>query len=147
MPTQFFTPDMSDALLDATFTGHYAARFGSMANDGGNLIVETSEFDEVADDPIAAKYLRPLKGSRELVRGLESWCLWLADDFDATDVEKSLAEHYNPLSMAPDLLRTRDKLDREVDKAFGVKRKLTTERQRQELLFTSYGKLTRSQNS
>lgn len=71
----------------------------------------------------------------------------VTDDFDATDVEKSLAEHYNPLSMAPDLLRTRDKLDREVDKAFGAKRKLTTERQRQELLFTSYGKLARSQNS
>lgn len=60
--------------------------------------------------------------------------------------ERSLAEHYNPLSMAPDLFRTHDKLDREVDKAFGPKRKLTTERQRQELLFTSYGKLARSQN-
>ena len=61
--------------------------------------------------------------------------------------ERSLAEHYNPLAMAPDLLKAHDKLDREVDKAFGAKRKLTTERQRQELLFTSYGKLTRPQIS
>ena len=63
-------------------------RFGNMATDGGNLIVEIEEYDEVSADPIAAKYLRPFRGSRELVRGLERWCLWLADDFDAADVEK-----------------------------------------------------------
>ena len=33
-------------------------------------------------------------------------------------------------------------LDREVDKAFGAPRKLTTECQRQELLFENYSKLT-----
>ena len=266
------------------------ARFGSMANDGGNLIVETSEYDEVVADPIAAKYLRPFKGSRELVRGLNRWCLWLADDFDAADVAKSsvlreritavrelraaskrkatadlartphlfgevrqpkteylcipkvvsetrpyltaerltpdvivsdlafhaqdpdglllalvsssmfivwqkavggrlksdlrfsntlvwntfpvpelddktrqriidagekvlwarelhpdrsLAEHYNPLAMDPILIKAHDELVREVDKAFGAPRKLTNERQRQELLFTNYATLTR----
>lgn len=57
--------------------------------------------------------------------------------------DRSLAELYNPLAMAPDLLKAHDKLDRGVDKAFGAPRKLITERQRQELLFANYAKLTR----
>ena len=66
------------------------ARFGSKPADGGNLIVEVDAYDEVAADPIAAKYLRPFRGSRELVRGLDRWCLWMADDdFDPSDIAKS----------------------------------------------------------
>ncbi|MCG7242824.1 DNA methyltransferase [Corynebacterium sp. ACRPS] len=62
-------------------------------------------------------------------------------DARALHPERSLAEHYNPLAMAPELLKAHDGLDREVDKAFGASRKLTTERQRQELLFANYEKL------
>ncbi|MGV0351297.1 type IIL restriction-modification enzyme MmeI [Corynebacterium guaraldiae] len=39
-------------------------------------------------------------------------------------------------------MKAHDALDREVDKVFGASRKLTTERQRQELLFSNYAKLT-----
>ena len=35
--------------------------------------------------------------------------------------QRSLAEHYNPLSMDPILLKAHNNLDREVDKAFDVK--------------------------
>lgn len=56
--------------------------------------------------------------------------------------ERSLAEHYAPLSMDPALVRAHDALDREVDKAFGAPRKLTNERQRLELLFQNYEALT-----
>ena len=63
-------------------------------------------------------------------------------DVRALHPERSLAEHYNPLAMAPELLKAHDALDREVDKAMGAARKLTTERQRQELLFANYAKLT-----
>lgn len=56
--------------------------------------------------------------------------------------ERSLADHYAPLAMPPELVKAHDALDREVDKAFGAPRKLTTERQRQELLFANYAKLT-----
>ena len=63
-------------------------------------------------------------------------------DARALHPERSLAEHYNPLAMAPELLKAHDALDREVDKAMGAARKLTTERQRQELLFANYAKLT-----
>ncbi|MDY5786459.1 type IIL restriction-modification enzyme MmeI, partial [Corynebacterium sp.] len=264
------------------------ARFGSKPTDGGNLIVEVDEYDEVAADPIAAKYLRPFRMGRELVRGLNRWCLWMADDFDPADLsrssllrnrvqavrdmrlkskkkatqvaadvpylfqenhqpqedyvaiprvvsesrrfytadhlppnviagdkvytavdpegllfglisssmfitwqravggrlksdlnfantltwntfpvpeldeqtrlriidagkqvlaarelhpERSLADHYNPLAMDPALLKAHDALDKEVDKAMGAPRKLTTERQRQEVLFANYAKM------
>ncbi len=56
--------------------------------------------------------------------------------------ERSLADHYNPLAMDPALVRAHDALDRVVDRAFGAPRKLTTERQRQELLFASYARMT-----
>ncbi|WP_409338262.1 DNA methyltransferase [Corynebacterium sp. LK2510] len=261
---------------------------GSQPTDGGNLIVEVEEYDEVAADPIAAKYLRPFRMGKELVRGLDRWCLWMADSFDPSDLgkspvlrgrveavkamrqaskklatqqsaltpylfqenrqpsspyvgipavvsetrlyytvarlepgviagsklytatdsdgllfglisssmfitwqravggrlksdlnfantltwntfpvpeldeqtrlriidagkqvlaarelhpERSLADHYNPLAMDPALLKAHDALDKEVDKAMGAPRKLTTERQRQEVLFANYAKM------
>ena len=265
------------------------ALFGSKPVDGGNLIVEKGDYAEVAAAPIAAKYLRPFRMGRELVRGLDRWCLWMGDDdFNPADIskssvlkkrveavremrlgskkkatqrsadtpylfqedhqpdcayvgiprvvsetrkfytaahldpdviagdkvyvavdpegllfglisssmfitwqravggrlksdlnfantltwntfpvpeldektrqriikagkkvldaralhpERSLAEHYNPLAMDPALVKAHDALDREVDKAFGAPRKLTTERQRQELLFANYENL------
>lgn len=262
---------------------------GNQPTDGGYLIVEVDEYEDVVADPVAAKYLRPFRMGRELIRGLDRWCLWMADNFDPTDLNKSsilknrieavrtmrmssrkkatqesastpymfqeirqpktdyvaiprvvsearsyytvarlspeiiagdkvytavdpdgllfglisssmfitwqrsvggrlksdlnfantltwntfpvpeidantrqrvidagkkilvarelypdrsLAEHYNPLAMSPELLRAHDALDREVDKAMGAARKLTTERQRQEILFANYSLLT-----
>ncbi|MEX3505751.1 type IIL restriction-modification enzyme MmeI [Corynebacterium sp. LK2510] len=56
--------------------------------------------------------------------------------------ERSLAEQYDALSMEPDLVKAHNALDREVDRAFGASRKLTNERQRQELLFANYIELT-----
>ena len=53
--------------------------FGSKPVDGGNLIVEVEDYPVVAADPMAARYLRPFVGAKELVQGLERWCLWLED--------------------------------------------------------------------
>ena len=66
-------------------------------------------------------------------------------DARALHPERSLAEQYNPLAMAPELIKAHDALDREVNKAFGASRKLTTFRQCQELLFANYEKLTTQQ--
>lgn len=264
--------------------------YGSKPTDGGNLIVELDEYDEVMADPIAAQYVHRYVGARELLHGAQRWCLWLdgatpmditaspvlkqrvkaVHDFRAAskaastreftqyptlfrqrakmDVEylsipihvsetrryfpaarfspevissnanfqlpdptglqfalisssmfitwqkmiggrlesrlrfgstltwytfpvpeldektrakiikagqkvlevralhpeRSLAEHYAPLTMDPVLVKAHDALDREVDKAFGAPRKLTTERQRQELLFANYAKLSQT---
>lgn len=62
--------------------------YGSKPADGGHLIVEADEYAEVAADPAAAKYVRPFRGARELLHGVERWCLWL-EDLDPSDVEKS----------------------------------------------------------
>jgi len=62
-------------------------------------------------------------------------------DARALHPERSLADAYNPLAMDPALVKAHDKLDREVDKAFGADRKLTTERQRLEILFTRYAEM------
>lgn len=53
---------------------------GSQPTDGGNLILDgRKEYDRAMSDPIAAKYVRPFRGSRELINGIERWCLWLVD--------------------------------------------------------------------
>lgn len=53
--------------------------FGSMPNDGGNLLVETDEYDAVVADSVAAKYVRRFIGAKELIHNKDRWCLWLPD--------------------------------------------------------------------
>lgn len=65
-------------------------RFGSKPADGGHLIVEAEDYPRFVADPIAAKYLRPFRMGREVVRGLDRWCLWMdTEDFDPRDIERS----------------------------------------------------------
>ena len=52
--------------------------FGSKPADGGNLIVEAEDYPHVAADPIAAKYLRPFRMGREVVRDSTAGaCGWI----------------------------------------------------------------------
>ncbi|WP_120003329.1 class I SAM-dependent DNA methyltransferase [Nesterenkonia muleiensis] len=62
--------------------------YGSKPTDDGNLIIEPENYDEVAADPIAAKYLHPYVGARELIHNEDRWCLWL-DGLDPKDLAKS----------------------------------------------------------
>ena len=64
------------------------AVYGNMPRDGGNLIVEPEEYDEVMADPIAAQYVWPFIGARELIHNTPRWCLWLVD-LDPADVSRS----------------------------------------------------------
>ena len=67
-----------------------AVRFGSKPADGGHLIVDAKDYPRFAADTIAAKYLRPFRMGREVVRGLDRWCLWMdTEDFDPRDIERS----------------------------------------------------------
>lgn len=52
---------------------------GSQPTDGGNLIVGVEDYELVAADPIAAKYLRPFRQSTEMLYSKERWCLWLRE--------------------------------------------------------------------
>lgn len=63
---------------------------GSTGIDWNHLVVTEAEVDEVRADPIASKYLRRYLGGRELIRGLNRWCLWMADnDFCEDDIHES----------------------------------------------------------
>jgi hypothetical protein len=53
--------------------------YGNKPTDGGWLLVEPEDYATVTADPIAAKYVRPYIGARELLHGSERWCLWLVD--------------------------------------------------------------------
>ena len=78
-----------------------SVRYGSKPVDGKHLIVENEDYPRFAADPIAAKYLRPFRMGREVVRGLDRWCLWMAGrDFDPQDIQRStlLAERVRSCS-------------------------------------------------
>ena len=54
--------------------------FGSMPNDGGNLLLSTDEKNELLSlCPAAEPYIRRLIGSEEYINNLDRWCLWLVD--------------------------------------------------------------------
>ncbi len=54
--------------------------FGSMPNDGGHLLLsDTARRELLAQEPGAARYIRPLLGSDEFLNGVNRWCLWLAN--------------------------------------------------------------------
>ena len=60
------------------------ARFGSMPNDGGHLVLGEAERAAIAaSDPVAAAYVRELLGARALMDGERRWCLWLVDATEA----------------------------------------------------------------
>jgi hypothetical protein len=55
---------------------------------------------------------------------------------------KSLADIYNPLGMSPSLIKAHENLDKLVDKAFGAKKSLSNNVERETLLFEQYLTLT-----
>lgn len=63
-------------------------------------------------------------------------------DARALHPERSLADHYNPLAMTPELLGAHRALDKAVDAAFGAPRLLKREKERLEVLFDRYAEMT-----
>lgn len=54
--------------------------FGNMPNDGGYLLLTTSEKQSLlAIEPQAEKWIKKLLGSEEFLNGQERWCIWLHD--------------------------------------------------------------------
>jgi hypothetical protein len=53
---------------------------GSRPEDGGGLLLTDEEEAAVRrTDPVAAKYVRPLVGAREMLNAGSRWCFWLVD--------------------------------------------------------------------
>ena len=52
--------------------------FGSMPNDGRNLIIEEEEYDDfIKNDPASQKYIRQFLGAEEFINNKKRYCLWL----------------------------------------------------------------------
>lgn len=55
--------------------------FGSMPNDGGNLILSDAEREEILSTvPWLSGYIRKFNGSDEFIKGKTRWCLVIPDD-------------------------------------------------------------------
>ena len=56
------------------------ARFGNMAADGGNLIIEGEDYEEfIYKEPKAQAYIKRLYGADEFINDIKRYCLWLVD--------------------------------------------------------------------
>jgi hypothetical protein len=54
--------------------------FGSMPNDGGNLLLTDEEKIEfLKNETNAKKYIKPLISAHEFLNGKKRWCIWLED--------------------------------------------------------------------
>ncbi|MDB4606322.1 N-6 DNA methylase [Crocinitomicaceae bacterium] len=54
---------------------------GSMARDGGHLILSSEEQEKLFEDyPQSRTVIRKLVGAQELIQGKERYCLWIEDD-------------------------------------------------------------------
>lgn len=51
---------------------------GNFAKDGGNLLVEHTELKSL--DEVATRFLRPIYGAQEFIKGIQRFCLWINDD-------------------------------------------------------------------
>ena len=65
------------------------ASFGSMPNDEGNFILDDDEAAHLRPaDLVAARFLREMASTRQLLHGERRWCLWL-EGATAADVHSS----------------------------------------------------------
>ena len=54
---------------------------GNMALDGGNLILNPKEKQElISSYPSSKNLIRKLVGGQEFIKGIERWCLWIQDE-------------------------------------------------------------------
>jgi type I restriction-modification system DNA methylase subunit len=52
--------------------------YGNKPADGGYLIIEDEDYAEfIAKEPEAKKFIKPLLGAAEYIKGNKRWCLWL----------------------------------------------------------------------
>ena len=55
--------------------------FGNKADDGGNLTLDASEYEEfIRHEPSSKNYVRRFLGSREFINGLSRYCIWITDE-------------------------------------------------------------------
>ena len=74
--------------------------FGNKPTDGGNLILDRSERDMLLNaHPDAARFIRRLYGSQELINDAERWCLWIADkEYEAAKLIPEIARRFEAVT-------------------------------------------------
>lgn len=61
--------------------------FGSMANDGGSLFLNSEEYLSLLNQNTEIqRYLKRVLGSREFINDIERWCIWIEDN----EIEKAI---------------------------------------------------------
>ncbi|WP_308683772.1 type IIL restriction-modification enzyme MmeI [Xanthomonas arboricola] len=65
---------------------------GSMARDGGNLIMSDGDMRDIVDThPNSRPLFKRLTGTNEFIKGTSRWCLWIEDE------DRNLAESIKPI--------------------------------------------------
>lgn len=73
-------------------------KFGSMANDGGHLILEQDEYEKIIkDSPSAKLYIKRLLGSQEFINGENRYCIWITETnknkaLDIPEIKKRISK-------------------------------------------------------
>ena len=66
---------------NSSISGFPPISFGSMPNDGGALLLDKYEKDELLDEDSRSEILiHPFLGSQEFIRDEERYCLWITDE-------------------------------------------------------------------
>lgn len=60
--------------------------YGNKPVEGGHLILSPEEARALSADPRAARFIRPFKGSQEVVKGVMRFCIWIDDN----DVDEAM---------------------------------------------------------
>ena len=72
------------------YSNELSMDYGSMPNDGGNLLLSDEEYNDlIAQEPLAKKYIKPFLMGREFLNNIKRWCIWL-DRVDTLELNKDL---------------------------------------------------------
>lgn len=116
----YLVPGGRDVVVTATDTnqaGLPAMVFGSMPRDGGHLLLEAGERDQLmSESPGAERFLRRYMGAEEFLHGRVRYCLWIQDN------EVSAAETIPEIARRLDRVR----LFREGSKAASTRKHAAT---------------------
>lgn len=87
--------------------------FGSMSNDGGNLLLDQKEKRDLVEKyPLAEQYIKKLLGAREYINKIERYCLWInsSDVKDAIKITpiKQRIENVREVRLSSNRASTRD---------------------------------------
>lgn len=71
--------------------------FGSMPNDGGNLILSLSEYNDIINQhPETVKFIKPFQGGQDFIVNIQRYCIWINDkDIEEASEIKFINERIN----------------------------------------------------